>query len=117
MILSIVSNTTVDPSEVARRVQDDDDDQGLFVLDVRKETAYEKRRIPGSTNLPVYEELLEYDYTTLEEHLDELPEDDEIAVVCVAGVTSARAAEFLREQGFDAKSVDDGMNGWARVRQ
>ncbi|WP_306060816.1 MBL fold metallo-hydrolase [Natronococcus wangiae] len=110
-----MSNTNFDPAEVARRIDEDEED--LFVLDVRNEDDYEEWRIDGSTNVPIYDELLEYDYSTLEEHLDELPKDTEIAVVCVAGITSARAAEFLREHGFDARSIDDGMNGWGRVHR
>lgn len=111
-----MSNTKFDPSEIARRVQDDDAEE-LFVLDVRREEDFEEWKIPGSANVPVYDELLEYDYSTLEDHLDELPEDEEIAVVCVAGITSARAAEFLREHGYDAESIDNGMNGWGRVHR
>lgn len=111
-----MSTTEVDPSEVARRVQDGDAED-LFVLDVRREDDYEEWRIPGSTNLPIYDELLEEDYSTLEEHLDELPDDRKIAVVCVAGVTSARAAEFLRDHGFDTETISDGMNGWGRVHR
>ncbi|ELY33975.1 MBL fold metallo-hydrolase [Halalkalicoccus jeotgali] len=110
-----MSNTKFAPSTVARRVEGEGED--LFVLDVRNEDDYEEWRIPGSTNVPIYDELLEYDYSTLEARLDELPTDEEIAVVCVAGITSARAAEFLREHGFDATSVDDGMNGWGRVHR
>ncbi|KZN22548.1 MBL fold metallo-hydrolase [Haladaptatus sp. R4] len=111
-----MSNTKFNPSEIARRVQDDDAEE-LFVLDVRREEDFEEWQIPGSTNVPVYDELLEYNYATLEDHLDELPEDKEIAVVCVAGITSARAAEFLREHGYDAESIDNGMNGWGRVHR
>ncbi|MFB6096135.1 MAG: MBL fold metallo-hydrolase [Haloferacaceae archaeon] len=111
-----MSNTDYDPATVARRVADEEA-ADLYVLDVRNEDAYEEWRIPGSVNLPVYDELLEYDFSTLEERLDDLPESEEIAVVCVGGVTSARAAEFLRERGFDAGSVDDGMNGWGRVHR
>ncbi|WP_276248968.1 MBL fold metallo-hydrolase [Haladaptatus sp. YSMS36] len=110
-----MSNTDFDPSTVAQRVQAQDDD--LFVLDVRREDAYEEWQIPGSTNLPIYDELLKHDFSTLEEHLDDLPRDREIATVCVAGITSARAAAFLRDQGFEAKSIDNGMNGWGRVHQ
>ncbi|SIR91548.1 Glyoxylase, beta-lactamase superfamily II [Haladaptatus litoreus] len=110
-----MSNTNYAPSEVARQVQNDAED--LFVLDVRREEDYEEWQIPDSTNLPIYDELLEYDYSTLEANLDELPEDEEIAVVCVAGVTSARAADFLREHGYDAESIDNGMNGWGRVHR
>ncbi|WP_276256153.1 MBL fold metallo-hydrolase [Halomontanus rarus] len=111
-----MSNTSFDPADVARRVHEDETED-LFVLDVRNEDDYDEWQIEGSTNVPIYDELLEYDYSSLEDHLDELPTDTEIAVVCVAGITSARAGEFLREHGFDAKSVDDGMNGWGRVHR
>lgn len=112
----MMSNTNLDPADVARRIEEDDA-ADLFVLDVRNEDDYEEWQIDGSTNVPIYDELLEYDYSGLEEHLDDLPKDTEIAVVCVAGITSARAAEFLREHGFDATSIDDGMNGWGRVHR
>ncbi|NUB93570.1 MBL fold metallo-hydrolase [Haloterrigena sp. SYSU A121-1] len=111
-----MSNIKLDPAVVARRIEEDDA-ADIFVLDVRNEDDYEEWRIDESTNVPIYDELLEYDYSTLEDHLDELPKDAEIAVVCVAGVTSARAAEFLREHGFDAQSIDGGMNGWGRVHR
>jgi glyoxylase-like metal-dependent hydrolase (beta-lactamase superfamily II) len=111
-----MSNIDLAPSEVARRVEEEGTDD-LFVLDVRNQGDYEEWRIPGSTNVPIYDELLEEDYSTLKSRLDELPKGEEIIVVCVAGVTSSRAAEFLRERGFDAKSIDDGMNGWGRVHR
>ncbi|XVH31242.1 MBL fold metallo-hydrolase [Haloferacaceae archaeon DSL9] len=111
-----MSNTTVDPAAVARRLTENGAED-LFVLDVRREADYEEWRIDGSTNVPAYEELLEYDYSTLEASLDELPDGEEIATVCVAGVTSDRAASFLRDRGFDAKSIDGGMNGWGRVHR
>ncbi|SEO82160.1 Rhodanese-related sulfurtransferase [Halorientalis persicus] len=109
-----MSNTEIEVAEVARRIGADDA-ADLFVLDVRTERDYAQRRIPDSTNVPVYEDLLQYEYSTLETHLDELPENEEIAVVCKAGVTSARAAEFLRANGFEAKSVRNGMRAWQRL--
>ncbi|WP_423751804.1 MFS transporter [Salinirarus marinus] len=111
-----MSNTDIEASEVARRIAEDDAED-LFVLDVRNEEDYEEWQIPGSTNVPIYDELLQYDYSGLEDNLDDLPEDEEIAVVCVAGVTSSRATDFLREHGFDAKSIPDGMNAWGRVHR
>lgn len=108
-----MSNTGYAPTEIAQQVQADDEEP--FILDVRNEDDVEEWEIPGSTNLPIYDELLDHDFSTLEANLDELPKDREIAVVCVAGVTSARAAEFLREHGFNAESIDDGMNGWGRA--
>ncbi|RRJ29555.1 MBL fold metallo-hydrolase [Halocatena pleomorpha] len=111
-----MGNTTIMPSEVARRVHEDDA-ENLLVLDVRNKDDYDEWQIPESMNVPIYDELLEYDYSTLETQLNDLPENEEIAVVCVGGVTSARAAEFLREHGFDAKSITGGMNGWGRVHR
>ena len=108
-------DTGLDPSTVARRVRDDEDD--LFVLDVRNEAEYEEWRIEGSHNVPIYDELLDEDFSTLADRVDDLPGDREVAVVCVAGVTSSNAAEFLRERGVDARSMDDGMNGWGRVHR
>ncbi|WP_254531737.1 MBL fold metallo-hydrolase [Natrinema gelatinilyticum] len=105
------ADPTISPDEVAARREDDD----LFVLDVRNEDDYEEWHIENSVNIPIYDELLNDEFGGLEDSLDEIPEDKEIAVVCVAGVTSASAAEFLRERGYDAKSMDDGMNGWGRV--
>ena len=116
VVLYIVKNTNIEAIEIARRIADDDTED-LFVLDIRNEDEYEEWQIPGSTNIPLYDELLEYDYSGLEDHLDELPRDVEIAVVCIGGVTSARAAEALRDHGFDAKSIHGGMNAWGRVHR
>ncbi|WP_137285214.1 MBL fold metallo-hydrolase [Halorussus salinisoli] len=102
---------TISPEEVADRRDDED----LFILDVRNEDDYEEWAIDGSYNLPIYDQLLDGDLSGLEESLDEIPEDEEIAVVCVAGITSDSAAGFLQDRGYDAKSVADGMNGWGRV--
>jgi glyoxylase-like metal-dependent hydrolase (beta-lactamase superfamily II) len=115
LVLGIMSNTkmespTVDPDEVAGRR-----DEELFILDVRNEDDYEEWQIDGSHNLPIYDQLLDEEFSGLEDSLGEIPEDEEIIVVCVAGITSARAAAFLQDQGYDAKSMDDGMNGWGRV--
>lgn len=111
-----MSNTDIEAAEVAQRIFDDER-ADLFVLDVRNKDDYEEWQIPGATNMPMYDALLDHDFSKLESRLDDLPEDEEIAVVCVGGVTSARAAEFLREHGFDAKSIPDGMNSWGRVHR
>jgi len=111
-----MNNTETAAAEVARRVHGDDS-ADPFVLDVRNEDEYEEWRIDGSYNLPIYDELLDENYAGLKDSLDELPDDEEIIVVCVAGVTSGRAAEFLRERGYDATSIENGMNGWGRVHR
>ena len=111
-----MSNTDIAANEVARRVRDDDAEE-LFVLDVRNRDDYEEWQIEGSHNLPIYDELLSSDFSTLEDNLDQIPSDEEIVVVCVGGITSARAADFLRERGYDAQSMTNGMNGWGQVHR
>lgn len=106
-----IQKSTMDPNEVAARRDDDE----LFILDVRNEDDYEEWHIEGSHNLPIYDQLLDEEFGGLESSLDEIPDDKEIVVVCVAGVTSARAADFLRDKGYDAVSMEDGMNGWGKV--
>lgn len=107
------ASTEISPEEVAERRDDDE----LFILDVRNEDDYEEWAVSGSHNLPIYDELLDEEFSGLESSLDEIPKDKEIAVVCVGGITSARAADFLRERGYEARSMSDGMRGWGRVHQ
>lgn len=99
----------ISPAELAARRDE------LFVLDVRNRDDYEEWAIEGSHNLPIYDALLEEEFDGLEAALDEIPPDREVAVVCVAGITSARAADFLRDRGYDARSMTDGMGGWGRL--
>lgn len=105
--------TAVSPARVAEL----GDDAEVFLLDVRRERDYERWHIDGTYNVPLYDQLLEGNYRGLEAALDELPSDVPIYVVCVAGITSARAAAFLRERGYDATSMADGMLGWGRVHR
>ena len=102
------------PADLARRLHDDTAED-LFLLDVRRTDEYEEWQIPGTTNLPIYDDLLDADFSTLADNLDALPTDQKIVIVCVAGITSADAADFLRDHGYDAESLDDGMNGWGRL--
>lgn len=113
MSVPVTTPVKIRPAEVAARRDDDD----FFVLDVRNEEDAEEWPIEGSYNLPIYDELLEEDFSGLADHLDELPKDTEFAVVCVAGITSTRAATYLRERGYPARVMTDGMTGWGRVHR
>lgn len=104
---------TIAPSDLATRLRKQESD--LNLLDVRRADEYEEWHIEGTRNIPIYDELLEEDFSGLAKALDAIPEDKENIIVCVAGITSARAAEFLRDRGYDAKSMEDGMRGWGRV--
>jgi rhodanese-related sulfurtransferase len=78
--------------------------EGAFLLDVRTQDEWAEMRVPGATLIPLQE---------LGEHIEELPDDQQIWVICAVGARSLRAAEALQRAGFDAVSVAGGTVKWA----
>jgi len=77
--------------------------QGILI-DVREPDEYEISRIEGSQLIPL---------KTLPEQIPSLPRDREILVHCKAGGRSARAVQFLLENGFTrVKNVSGGIDAW-----
>ena len=95
--------------ELKKRLEAGDD---LSVVDIRSEDAYETETIEGSQNLPLREALLDGDLDTVQNYLDEIPDDKEVVTFCDAGVASEQTAEMLSNQGHDAKALDGGLNSW-----
>ena len=88
--------------ELARRLQDSDD---LVVLDVRPAAEYAAGHLPGAVSIPIGE---------LRRRLAELPADREVVAYC-RGPYCAFAHEavaVLREEGFSARRLEDGMPEW-----
>jgi glyoxylase-like metal-dependent hydrolase (beta-lactamase superfamily II) len=86
------------------------------VLDVRHEEEFEDWHIPGSRNIDIYDELKDGSEEA-RKALGELPTDREIATVCAVGVASQTATDVLRDMGYDARTLVDGMEGWSRVHR
>jgi len=103
----------ITPQTVEERRHRDDE---LLLVDVREATAFEDWHIPGSVNVPVIEDL-KADSETAADALADLPEDATIVTVCAVGKTSQVATELLRELGYDAKTMVDGLRGWSRVHR
>jgi adenylyltransferase/sulfurtransferase len=77
----------------------------FFLLDVREPNEYQIGRIPGSTLIPLGE---------VPRRLDEIPRDKEIIVHCKMGARSARAAQFLRQHGYQrVKNLKGGILDWS----
>ncbi|QIO24473.1 rhodanese-like domain-containing protein [Haloarcula sp. JP-L23] len=104
----------ISPEELGEQLQNDND--GPLVLDIRHQTDFEEWHIPGSRNVDVYDELTD-DPEQAIEPLSDLPSDEQIVTVCAAGVVSQTATAVLRELGYDAVTLTDGMNGWSRVHR
>jgi glyoxylase-like metal-dependent hydrolase (beta-lactamase superfamily II)/rhodanese-related sulfurtransferase len=112
-VLPTMSAAEITPEEVAARRREGEDP---FLFDVRRTDDYEEWHVGGTDyHADLYDELLEGRYDGLDDVMDDLPAGEEIVTVCVAGVTSARAAGYLNEHGYDARSMEDGMRGWGRV--
>ena len=82
----------------------------VFILDIRPTSQWKEWRIPGSHHLDAYQRLNEGDYTVMDEI--EIPGNKKVITVCAAGRTSQIAANILRENGIDAKSLRGGMKAW-----
>ena len=88
---------SVQPSEVAARVA-----EGWMLLDVRTDDEWAEGRIAGSVHIPMDQ---------LMQRLDEV--DDRVLCVCAVGARSARVAQFLNGQGYEAVNLDGGVYAWA----
>jgi adenylyltransferase/sulfurtransferase len=88
--------------DLKRRIDRGED---LFILDVRNPPEYQIGRIPGSTLIPLPD---------LPQRLRELDPRREIVVHCKSGQRSARAIQFLREQGFkNLRNLTGGILAWS----
>ena len=52
-------------------------------------------------------------FRSLPERFGELDKGAKLIVHCKMGGRSAKAVQFLREQGFDATNVAGGINAWS----
>jgi glyoxylase-like metal-dependent hydrolase (beta-lactamase superfamily II)/rhodanese-related sulfurtransferase len=79
----------------------------LQILDVREESEWNERHIPGSLLTP---------YHDLHELPDELDPKTPVAVVCSSGQRAATAASLLQRYGVEEPLhvVDGGVGTWAR---
>ncbi|WP_085505933.1 rhodanese-like domain-containing protein [Thalassobacillus devorans] len=89
----------VQPTEAEEKRQQDD----VEVLDVRTEEEVEAGMIPGAIHIPLDE---------VENKMDELNQKKEYITVCASGKRSDQAADLLNEQGYQAKTLDGGMQEW-----
>jgi len=86
--------------------------ESLFLLDVRNPSDFEDWKIEGEgvrhLNIP-YFDLID----GVEEILDQIPEDQEVLVVCAKEGSSVMVAEMLAEQGRNVAYLKGGMKAWS----
>ncbi|MFK4730904.1 rhodanese-like domain-containing protein [Agromyces mediolanus] len=74
-----------------------------YLIDVREPDELAQARIEGAHHIPLGE---------LVARLDEVPRDRTVYVLCHVGGRSARAVQYLEQQGIDAVNVDGGILAW-----
>jgi rhodanese-related sulfurtransferase len=81
---------------------------GALLLDVREESEWALGRAPQALHIALGD---------VPDHLDDLERERLIVCVCRSGGRSARAGQFLIDQGFDAVNLDGGMTAWAEQKK
>lgn len=103
--------TTISPEELADRMPDDSD---LLILDIRSEDDFEDWHIPDSLQINAYE-TLRRDPDEAKQAFRNLSKNKEIVTVCGIGMVSRTAADVLRDMGYDASTLEEGMVGWSQL--
>ena len=78
----------------------------LSVLDVREVEEFETLHLEGAQNLPL---------SQLADIYDQLDKDLLHYVICKSGIRSARACQFLVEQGYEVINVQGGMTAFENL--
>ena len=76
---------------------------GTRLLDVREPVEWAHGRAPDAEHIPMHQ---------IPDHLESLPRDEQLLVVCKVGGRSAQVVGFLVQHGFDAVNVEGGMVDW-----
>ena len=75
--------------------------ESLSVLDVREVEEFEVLHLEGARNFPL---------SQLTDTFEQLDKDNLYYVICKSGIRSARACQFLAEQGYEVINVQGGMD-------
>ena len=91
----------IDPTEVKAKIDRGDK---FMLIDVREPHEYQIAASPGSKLIPLGE---------LPKRLNELDPADEIVAHCKSGMRSAKAVDFLKQAGFQARNMKGGILAWS----
>ena len=78
----------------------------LSLVDVREAEEFQTLHLEGAQNLPL---------SQLADIYDQLDKDLLHYVICKSGMRSARACQFLAEQGYDVINVQGGMTAFENL--
>ena len=84
------------------------DSHDPVIVDIRSSLAYNVQSIPGSLNIPIdiFEKLIDGQTP--------FPKDRPVLLACAVGEKTRRHAAYLRQRGYKAYTLEDGMLGWRK---
>ena len=89
----------VEPQEAKELLKND-----TVLIDVRRDDEVEIAKINGSVHIQL---------DTLPQNLDKIDKSKPIITHCHHGIRSLHAARFLRQKGFNARSMKGGIDRWS----
>ena len=97
-----VTPTVIDSEELYQQLQNQDD---IYLLDVREPSELEVTMISGSTNIPLSDIFVEG-------NLSEIPTDKPVVIICGSGNRATIATYELAQHDIDFQVLDGGINAW-----
>ncbi|MET1044268.1 MAG: rhodanese-like domain-containing protein [Microbacteriaceae bacterium] len=73
------------------------------IIDVREQNEYQAARVEGVTLIPLSE---------FQDRISELPHEETLYILCASGMRSARVAQYLEQNGYEAINVAGGIQAW-----
>ncbi|UPV73166.1 MBL fold metallo-hydrolase [Halorussus limi] len=107
---------SISPADLHERIRRG---ERVSLLDVRNRDEFEAWRITGDSVDATRVTYAEFAAAKARDEVGEFVADldlrEPVVTVCPRGEVSATVAELLREEGIEARNLDSGMAGWARV--
>lgn len=94
---------SIPPHELSEKIKRN---EKIVLLDVRQQSEYEFVHLKNALHISI---------ATLPSRIKELNKKDEIIVYCHRGMRSHHAALFLQQRGYNAKSLEGGIDKWALI--
>ena len=82
----------------------------VTLVDVRRREQHAQGSIPGSMNFDAYDALKAGDERAMEGL--KLPDGVRVVTYCNRGTSGGVAAEQLRRRGYEAQSLEGGLEAW-----
>lgn len=78
----------------------------ITIIDVRKDEDFNKGTVDGAINIPISE---------FNNHIEEIPKDKPVYILCYTGDNSIEIVEKLEELGYDAYNIKGGYRSYLQL--